>query len=405
MAANNIKNFFPALKNNKNLVYLDSAAKALTLNKVIEKEKEYYEKYPANVFRGLYGLSIKATEEYEATRKIVAKFLGAKENEIVFTSGTTQGLNTIANGIKKFLKKGDEIIVSVAEHHSNFVPWQVLAKEKGIKFKVLNITSDGKIDIKNLEKSITKKTKVISLFHISNVTGAENNISKIAKIIKKKNKECVFVVDGAQSAPHKKIDVKKLGCDFFVFSAHKMLGPTGIGILWGKYKLLEKLEPQNYGGEMISFVKIKNTQFKDSPHKFEAGTPNIAGVIAFKEALLFLEKFGFNKIQKIEKSLVSYCFHKLKERFKNKIEIIGPQNAKNRHSLISFSIKGLHPHDIADILAKDNICVRAGHHCCQPLHNYLNLEASIRASFYLYNTKEDVDEFINSLEKAIKTFY
>jgi cysteine desulfurase/selenocysteine lyase len=396
-----IKKDFPVFKNQPDLIYLDSAATSLKPKKVIEKIIEYYQKYPANIHRGIYSISEKATLEYEKTREVIGDFIGGKSSEIVFTRNTTESLNILAEGLtQRFTKRGDEILISIMEHHSNFVPWQVVSKKKGLKLKILDIDKEGKLEISKLKKLITRKTKIVSLSYVSNVLGTINPIKKISEIIKNKNKEILFVVDAAQAVPHFKVKVKDLGIDFLAFSGHKMLGPTGAGVLWGKEELLNEISPLNYGGGMIEKVEIEKTIFQKAPFKFEAGTPDISAVIGLKEAVFYLEKIGMEEIEDHEKTLTNLAMEKLKKEFGNKIKIYGP---KERASVISFNFKNYHPHDVSQILAKEKICIRAGHHCAMPLHKRLKILATCRASFYLYNSKEDVEKLIEGLKKVEKT--
>jgi cysteine desulfurase/selenocysteine lyase len=396
-----IKKDFPVFKNQPDLIYLDSAATSLKPKKVIEKIIEYYQKYPANIHRGIYSISEKATLEYEKTREVIGDFIGGKSSEIVFTRNTTESLNILAEGLtQRFTKRGDEILISIMEHHSNFVPWQAVSKKKGLKLKILDIDKEGKLEISKLKKLITRKTKIVSLSYVSNVLGTINPIKKISEIIKNKNKEILFVVDGAQAVPHFKVKVKDLGIDFLAFSGHKMLGPTGVGVLWGKEELLNEISPLNYGGGMIEKVEIEKTIFQKAPFKFEAGTPDISAVIGLKEAVFYLEKIEMEEIEDHEKTLINLAMEKLKKEFGNKIKIYGP---KERASVISFNFKNYHPHDVSQILAKEKICIRAGHHCAMPLHKRLKTIATCRASFYLYNSKEDVEKLIEGLKKVEKT--
>ena len=350
---------------------------------------EYYTKYSANIFRGIYTLSEEATTEYEQVREKVARFIRASSSdEIAFTRNTTDSINLVAAGIGKTLEKDDEVVVSIAEHHSNFVPWQQRALRKGFTFKVWNGED-------SLDTIVTRKTKVLAITAVSNVLGLINPISQISQIVKRINPNCLVLVDAAQAAPHIPIDIQKWGADFVAFSSHKMLGPTGVGVLWGKMELLEELKPYQYGGEMIEEVHIDKTIFKKPPHKFEAGTPNIAGVIGLGAAIDYLENLGMAAVRKHEVEITSYALKLLKER--KYLTIYGPEN---RGGVIAFTMKGVHAHDIAQILDEDNICIRAGNHCAMPLHEYLKLPATARASFYIYTTKEDIDMLILGLEKV-----
>lgn len=399
----NIKKQFPIFQNIPGLVYLDSPASSLKPKQVIDKEVEYYQQYGVNVFRGIYPISEKGTYEFEETRSIVSKFINAnRPEEIIFTRNATESLNLLAYSLgRKIIEFGDEIVTTIMEHHSNFVPWQVLANEVGATFKVIDINDEGHLEI-NWNEVITKQTKILTLTYVSNVLGTINPIKKIVAEVKKINPEIIVIVDAAQAVPHLKIDVQDLGADFIAFSSHKMLGPTGVGVLWGKEKILKEMYPFMYGGDMISEVYIDRTTFKDSPHKFEAGTPAIGQVIALKEAIRFLEKIGLNNIIKHEEKLTTYCFKLLEQTFGQKIEVFGPKNPSKKCGVVSFYFKGFHPHDISQILADDGICVRAGHHCAMPLHTRLNIPATIRASFYIYNDESDVEKLVEGLKKVKK---
>lgn len=402
--AKTLKKDFPIFKNNPDLIYLDSAATSLKPKSVIDKLKEYYEKYSSNIYRGIYKISERATKEYEDVREITAAFINAKRSEeIIFTRNTTESINLTAYSLgRKILEKGDEIVTTIMEHHSNFVPWQQLALENGVIFKIIDINDEGYLDLNGLGQIITKKTKILALTYVSNVLGTINPIKKIVREAKKINPNLTVIVDAAQAIPHMKINIQDLGCDFLVFSSHKMFGPTGVGVLWGKYKLLDQMFPFQYGGEMIEEVYLDKTIFKKPPHKFEAGTPHIAGVIAFGEAIKYLNTFGFDNIRKLEEELLLYCFKSLKQAFGREVKIFGPKNIEDRGGVISFSLFNYHPHDIAQILDEENIAIRAGHHCAMPLHERLEVNSTARTSFYIYNSKEDVDKLINGLKKVTK---
>jgi len=391
-----IKHDFPIFKrriNGKPIVYLDSTATSLKPRSVIDKENEYYTKYTANIFRGIYTLSEEATAEYEAVRVKVARFIGATNaDEVVFTRNTTESINLVAASIGKTLEKGDEVVVSVMEHHSNFVPWQQRAQKKNVTFKVWDPRE-------KLETIITRRTKVLALTAVSNVLGTINPVKKIVRIVKTINPQCIVVVDAAQAIPHMKVDVKEWGADCVAFSSHKMLGPTGVGVLWGKMELLENLSPYQYGGEMISEVYVEKTLFKKPPYKFEAGTPHIAGVIGLGAAIDYLKKLGMDNVRQHEMKIVAYALEQLK--LVEGVTIYGP---KERCGVIAFTMKGAHAHDIAQILNEDNICIRSGNHCAMPLHTHLGIPATARASFYIYTTKEDVDSLMNGLEKVKNKF-
>jgi len=403
----NIKKNFPIFQKQPDLVYLDSTATSLKPKIVINKIKEYYEEYSANVFRGIYPVSEKATIEFEETREIVSKFINAnKSEEIVFTRNATESLNLLAYSLgRKIVEPGDEIVTTIMEHHSNFVPWQVLAGEVGAIFKVIDIDEEGYLEfrIQNselLKQIITKKTKILALTYVSNVLGTINPIKEIISEFKRINPKIIVIVDAAQAVPHLKIDVHDLGADFIVFSSHKMLGPTAVGVLWGKERLLKEMYPFMYGGDMIDEVYIDRTTYKNPPHKFEAGTPAIGEIIALKEAVKFLDKIGMDNIQIHEKKITDFAINRLTNTFGQSIKIYGPKNIEDRGGIVSFTFDKFHPHDIAQILADDGICVRAGHHCAMPLHTRLNVPATVRASFYLYNDERDVNKLIEGLKKV-----
>ncbi len=396
-----IKKDFPIFDSNPELVYLDSTATSLKPKVVINKINEYYSKYSANIFRGVYRISEKATEEYEETREIVAKFIGAKSpREVVFTRNTTESINLVAYSLgRQIMREGDEILTTVMEHHSNFVPWQVLTAETGAVLKILDIDKDGFL-VGDLDRIITKKTKILALTYVSNVLSTINPVKEIIAKAKKINPEIITVVDAAQAAPHMEINVIDLDCDFLVFSSHKMLGPAGVGVLWGKYDLLDRMFPFMYGGEMISEVFLDRTEFKKPPYKFEAGTPAIAEVIALKEAVNYLEGIGLENIRNHEEDVIKYAINKLGKTFGDRITIIGPKDSKNRGGIVAFTYKGYHAHDVASLLDEENIAVRAGHHCAMPLHERLSITASLRASFYIYNDRGDVDRLVSGLERV-----
>lgn len=399
-----IRNDFPIYKENPSLVYLDSTATTLKPQAMIDAVDRYYSEYSANVFRGIYELSEKATKEYEDARKTVAQFIGGREDEVIFTRNTTESLNLIAYGLgRKVCTAGSEIVVSMAEHHSNFVPWQQLAAESGGTFKVLEVDENGVVplfDPKIAKKIITKKTVLLALFHASNVLGSVNPIKEIIQTVKSINPHVIVVVDSAQAISSIPMRVTELGCDFMAFSGHKVLGPTGIGVLWGKRELLDSMFPFQYGGEMIREVTIQNTVFALPPHKFEAGTPHIAGAIGLAYALKYIQNIGVLNIKKHIQSCTKYALKCLQEN--PNIEIIGPKDPKLRIGIISFTHKRIHPHDLSQILADNNVCIRAGHHCAMPLHKALGVSASARASFHLYTTKKDIDMLIDGIAKAEK---
>jgi cysteine desulfurase / selenocysteine lyase len=378
-----------------NLVYLDSAATTQKPQVVIDRLVKYYQEENANVHRGIYTLSQISTMEYEKAHKIVADFIGAKFEEIVFTKGTTEGLNLLADSLGKTLQKGDEIVLTVMEHHSNLVPWQQLAKEKGVILKFIPLTSDYQLDLKKAEELITEKTKIVSVIHMSNVLGTVNDVQRLADIVHKVGG--LLIVDGAQSIAHLPINVKELDCDFFVFSGHKIYGPTGIGVVYGRKELLEGMEPYQYGGDMIREVTLTKASWNDLPWKFEAGTPNIAGGIALGTALEYVQNIGLENIEKHEQKLIEYFMKK-----KEGITIIGPDN--NRGAVFSFVMEGIHPHDISEILNTVNVAVRGGHHCAMPLMKELGLTGTTRVSFGIYNTTEDIDKLFEGLQKVKEVF-
>lgn len=402
-----VKKDFPNLNrliNGKRIVYLDSTASTLKPQTVIDAVNEYYSRYSVNVFRGLYKLSEEATARYEEARGKTAKFINANStDEVVFVRNATEAVNLVASTWGRMnINDQDEILSTIMEHHANIVPWQQLAQENGAQINYLDISQDGKFDIKQIEKSVNINTKLLVITQYSNVLGTINPIKEIIIEVKKRNSKIKVLVDGAQSVPHMKVSVKDLGCDFLVFSGHKMLGPTGIGVLWGKYNLLDDMPPFQMGGDMIKEVYIDHTVFKKPPHKFEAGTPHISGAIGLGAAIDYLEKIGMENIRNHEKGLTDYALTKMK--LISGLKILGPDQAKDRGGIIAFTMDKCHPHDIAQILDDDNICVRSGHHCAMPLHTRLKLNASCRASFYLYNTKEDVDMLIAGLYKVQKIF-
>src|SRR3989338_2455702 len=385
--------------NGRPIIFLDSASTTQKPVQVINAIKYYYENYNANIHRGIYKISEEATSAYEESHKKTGKFINGKWNEIIFTKNTTESLNLLAYSLGMKLKKGDEIVISRMEHHSNLVPWQQIAKLKGLKLKYIELTKDWQLDMGNAEKTITEKTKIVSVAHVSNVLGTINPVREIGKIAH--DNGALFAIDGAQSVPHITIDVNKLDADFFCFSSHKMLGPTGIGVLYGKEEILEQMNPFLYGGDMIREVGYYNTTFNNLPWKFEAGTPNIAGGIAFGYAIDYLKKIGMDSIRNHEKRLTDYAYTMLHEI--EDLEIYGPDK-DSRAGVIAFNIKKIHSHDIADILNRENICIRSSHHCAMPLHRLLGVQGSARISFYLYNQKEEIDKLIEGLKKVRKIF-
>lgn len=406
------KKDFPIFLYHPDLVYLDTNATALKPKQVIEKEKEYYEQYTSNIHRGIYKNAEKATAEYEETRKLTAQYINAESDEVIFTRGTTEAINTITEGIEKNGVKGN-IVTTIMEHHSNFVPWQQLAKRKKLEFKVIPITDDGLLEFVNpdgitvnetiLRNYLNDTTSIFAFTAVSNVLGTINPVAKIAKAVRNINPKTIIVVDAAQAAPHAGLNVKEWDADYVAFSAHKLCGPTGVGVLWGKKENLNNLPPFQFGGEMVLEVTNNETTFKDIPHKFEAGTPNIAGVIAFQEAIKYMTGLGIENIRKHEMIIVEYAITKLKREFGESINILGTQNAELRAGVLTFNFENFHSHDIAQLLDDKNIAVRAGHHCAMPLHNHLDLVSSTRASFYMYTTKEDIDRLVEGLHYVHST--
>ena len=382
----------------KKLIYLDNSASTQKPQRVIDKISDYYKTINSNVHRGVHTLSQKATQEYENSREKVRNFINAKSyEEIIFTKGTTDSLNLISNILKNNLNKGDEVILSIAEHHSNIVPWQFIAKEKGIKLKFVELDKEGKFNFEQYKNFLNEKTKIISLQHISNAIG---NINPVEKIISEAKKiGAIVILDCAQSAPHIKLDVQKLDCDFIAFSGQKMYSPTGIGILYGKKDLLEKLPPYQGGGDMIKEVSLQSSTYADLPLKYETGTPNIEGAIGLGEAIDFIDEIGIENISRYEDDLYKCTLEEI-----SSIENIEIYGGGEKTSAISFNIKGIHSFDLGSILDKMGIAVRTGHHCCQPLMKYLNIEGTVRVSLAIYNTKEDIDILKKAILKAVKFF-
>lgn len=405
MDSKHIRSYFPILNQEVNgnpLVYLDSAATSQKPVQVIETLEKYYREYNSNVHRGVHTLGTRATDAYEGAREKVRKFISASSiEEIIFTRGTTTALNTVAQSYAmENIKEGDEIVITPMEHHSNIIPWQQVAKKTGATLKYLPLQADGTVAIADVEETVTPATKLVSIAYVSNVLGVINPIKEIAAIAHKNG--AVLVVDAAQGAPHVKIDVQDLDCDFLGFSAHKMCGPTGIGVLYGKKHLLENMEPIEFGGEMIDFVGLYESTWKELPWKFEAGTPIIAGAIGLGAAIDFLEEIGLENITEHEHKLAAYAIEKMSSI--NGLTIYGPQSANNRAGVITFNIEDVHPHDVATVLDAEGIAVRAGHHCAQPLMKWLNVSATARASFYLYNSEEDIDKLVEGIGKTKEYF-
>lgn len=396
-----IKKDFPLLENNM-ITYLDSGATSQKPIQVINRVQEFYERYNANPHRGAYNLSIEATEVYENTRKEIAKFINTRfPEEIIFSKNATESLNLIAYSYgMENVKQDDEIVLSIMEHHSNLVPWQKVAKAKGAKLNYMYINKDFELSEEEIKSKITDKTKIVGITHVSNVLGTINNIKEIIKYAHKKG--AVVVVDLSQSIPHFEIDVQDLDCDFAVFSGHKMLAPLGIGILYGKREILNKMEPFIMGGDMIEYVYEQYTTFAPLPNKFEAGTQNVEGVVGLGAAIEYIKNIGYKTIHELEEEVLLYARQELSKL--EYLDLYLTPNIKNHSGVISFNIKGVHPHDVASILDSYGVCVRSGNHCAQPLLRYMGLDSTCRASFYFYNTKEDVDKLVSSLNKAYEMF-
>ncbi|MEH7612074.1 cysteine desulfurase [Gottfriedia acidiceleris] len=397
-----IREAFPILNQEVNghpLVYLDSAATSQKPVQVIEAVANYYKEYNSNVHRGVHTLGTKATDAYEGARDKVRKFINASSiEEIIFTRGTTTAINTVAASYGRTnLKAGDEIVISYMEHHSNIIPWQQVAKATGATLKYLPLEEDGSISVEQAKATINSNTKIVAIMYVSNVLGSINPVKEIAAIAHQNG--AIMLVDGAQSTPHMKVDVQDLDCDFYAFSGHKMCAPTGIGVLYGKKHLLENMEPIEFGGEMIDFVDLQDSTWKELPWKFEGGTPIIAGAVGLGAAIDFLTEIGMDNIEKHEHEIANYALERLSTV--KGVTIYGP---KHRAGLVTFNVEDVHPHDVATVLDVEGIAVRAGHHCAQPLMRWLKVSATARASFYLYNTKEDVDAFVRGLVKTKEYF-
>lgn len=399
-----VRKDFPILDmevDGKRLVYLDSAATSQRPRQVIEAVDDFYRSKNSNVARGLYHLAEEATMAYEGVREKVQRFINAeKKEEIIFTRNTTEGANAIMRGWgEKFVKKGDKVVVTAMEHHTNYVPWQQLAKRTGAVFDVVDITDEGELDMADLEKKI-KGAKLFAFSAASNVVGTLNDTKRLCALAAENG--AVSVVDGAQSVPAIRTDVRDMGCDFLIFSGHKMLAPFGAGVLYGREELLEKMDPFLYGSEMIRSVRKEKSEWNDLPYKFEAGTPSVDAVVGLGAAIDYLEGVGMENIRPHEEELISHMLDRLPEV--ERLDVLGPKDAKKRAGLVAFTMDKVHPHDVAAMLDADGICVRSGHHCAMPLHERLGVEASTRASVYLYNTREEIDMLIGSLKKTRKVF-
>lgn len=399
-----VKKDFPILEqevNGKKLVYLDSSATSQTPIQVTDSITDYYNRYNSNVHRGVHTLGTLATDAYEKARETVRRFINARYfEEVVFTRGTTTAINLVAHSYGDAnVSEGDEIVVTQMEHHANIVPWQQLAKRTGATLKFIPMSDSGELEKEAIDNTITDNTKIVAVTHVSNVLGTINDVKYIAEVAHQH--DAVIAVDGAQSAPHMKVDVQDLDVDFFSFSGHKMLGPTGIGALYGKRHLLDKMEPIEFGGDMIDFVGLEDATWTDLPTKFEAGTPLIAEAIGFAEAIRYIDELGLEEIHQHEYELVNYAYNEMSKI--EGLEIYGPSPEK-RAGLITFNVEGVHPHDLATALDSEGVAVRAGHHCAQPLMKWLNQSSTARASFYVYNTTEDVDKLIQALYRTKEFF-
>lgn len=396
---------FPTLnkeKNGKRIAYLDSAATTQKPTVVIDAIKNYYEKTNANPHRGAYELSVLATEAYDEAREKVRSFINAEHSEeIIFTKNATEAFNLLAMSYgMNFINEGDEIVISIAEHHSNLIPWQNVAKAKGAILKYMYTDENGELTEEEVHTKITDKTKIVSITHVSNALGTINPVKQIAEYAHSKG--AVVIVDGAQSVPHMKVDVRDLNADFLVIAGHKLLGPMGIGVLYGKKELLEKMPPVLFGGDMVEYVYEQETTFNVLPYKFEAGTQNVEAAVGLSKAIDYLNEIGMDNVEKIEKELMSYAMEELSKL--DYVKIYGPRDIEKRGGVLSFEINGVHPHDMASIFDTFGVCIRAGNHCAQPLMRYLGVNATARASIYFYNTKEDIDRLVEAIKKTYDMF-
>ena len=397
----NFKKDFPIFEN-RDISYLDSGATSQKPQYVINAIEEFYKKFNANPHRGAYSLSLEATEQYENTREKIAKFINARnKEEIIFSKNASESLNLIAYsyGLSN-LKQNDEVVLSIMEHHSNLVPWQFVTKQTNSILKYMYINNEFELSKEEIESKITDKTKVVGITHISNVLGTINNVKEIIKYAHKKG--VIVIVDASQSIPHTKVDVQDLDADFLVFSGHKMFAPLGIGVLYGKKELLNKMPPFLMGGDMIEYVYEQNTTYAPLPNKFEAGTQNVEGVVGLGAAIDYIESIGYETINKVEQEVTEYAVNELSKL--NFIEMYVTPNKQNHSSVVSFNVRGVHPHDVASILDVNGVCIRSGNHCAQPLLRYMGMDSTCRASFSIYNTKEDVDKLVDALNKTYKMF-
>lgn len=399
-----VKKDLPILKREVNghpLVYLDSGATSQKPKQVLDAEREYYEQHNANVHRGAHTLGDEATQIYQEVREKVAKFVGGRAEEVIFVRNTTEAINLVAYawGLDN-LKKGDVIVTTIMEHHGNMVPWQEICRRTGARVEVVGITGDGEIDMDDYQQKLQLKPKMVAFVHVSNALGTMNLVKEMTKMAQKVG--AVVLIDGAQAVPHMKVNVKDIGCDFYAFSGHKMLGPMGIGILWGSRRLLEGMSPFLTGGGMISEVYIDHSTWAEVPEKFEAGTPNVAGAVGLASAIDYLEKLGMENVREHDREVVSYSLKVLSKL--QRVRVLGPKDPRIRSGSVSFEYRGVHAHDVATILDSEGVAVRSGHHCTMPLHKSLGLAASIRASFNVYTTKEDIDALIKALGKVKEVF-
>lgn len=399
-----MKSLFPLFADRPEIIYLDSAATALKPQVVIDAVTAYLEEYSANVGRGLYPIAEQATLAFETSRETVASFIHALPEEIIFTSGTTGGINLAAQLLASSLKAGDNIIVTDLEHHSNFLPWKELARSKGLDFRIAPSTKDGHIDLTTLDTLIDERTRIFACTAISNVTGGINPINRITALVRKKNPNVHILIDAAQAAGHIPIDAAEWDADFIAFSGHKMYGPTGIGILFGKKQILSKLRPVIFGGGMVLDSCANETEYREAPACFEAGTQNIEGAIGLGAAIDCVTRIGIENIRKHDIDITGYAMRKLSETFGDDIHIIGPSDTESRSSLISFTLKGIHPHDLAQLLGEKGICIRAGEHCARPIHQKLQLPATARISFGIYTSEKDIDKLIGEIKNALLLF-
>ena len=396
---------FPTLNkenNGKKIAYLDSAATTQKPKVVIDAIKDYYENKNANPHRGAYELSVLATEAYDVAREKVKTFINAEHTEeIIFTKNATEAFNLLANSYgMNFINEGDEIVISIAEHHSNLIPWQQVAKAKGAVLKYMYTDENGELSEEEVHSKITDKTKIVSITHVSNALGTINPVKEIAEYAHSKG--AIVIVDGAQSVPHMKVDVRDINADFLVIAGHKLLAPMGIGVLYGKKDLLEKMPPVLFGGDMVEYVYEQETTYNVLPYKFEAGTQNVEAAVGLAKAIDYLNEIGMDKIEEIEKELMSYAMEEISKL--DYVKIYGPKDINKRGGVLSFEIEGVHPHDVASIFDTVGVCIRAGNHCAQPLMRYMGINATSRASFYLYNTKEDVDKLVEVLKRSEDIF-